>query len=720
MKRPTSPPKSSRTSGDISRCPTSCPGPTGFPSRPTASRSSRRPALSSRSTTASRLPVTLDVGALTDEVTVAAASAAARNDDRQRVDVAEQPAGQLASGVRQQRDAARAQRARRAMDRTAELSRTALQRRRIRHATPPGGVGGSEYSLDGVSNSAAGAARRLPALHRHRRGNQSRNRQLRRVERPHQRRHRQRAHQERHQRVSRQRAPGNTGTPSGTPRRARRTRRTTARSRRRSPMATAPKPSGCADSQSRRRAFATTGRPCSAGRSGCRACSTARDKLFFFFSYNGFKDVKAEEVTAVNRTVPTEAQRRGDFSDLLRIDPVRYQIYDPRTARLENGRVVRDPFPNNQVPILNPLYQHYLPLYPAAEQSRRHRLSRRSEQLSRVGDAIQLGLQGVQHARRLEPLEPASHVRALELERLHRGSGDWTYETARGLMSNGLVRQNLGATVDHVFVQNGTTIWNASIAFNRFTEGNRRNDVQTSFSPCVRRIPRLHGRPRPRDRRRARTCRASTSATTRIPTSASICGGFTDFSVITARGELAKILSTHSVKTGVDVRAAPPREHRGRQHVGRDVAPQRLRPPARQHQQRRTARARMGGVHARRDRHHDGQQHEPHRHQPVLRGVRAGRLARVQPLHAEPRRALRIRRRIRRSRQPRDRRVRLRRGTADQRRRRGRLPAQPDRGPAVDRRARRQPLRGAERRAGSAQQRSVQRDAAPRRGLEAQ
>src|SRR5262245_41520623 len=59
-----------------------------------------------------------------------------------------------------------------------------------------------------------------------------------------------------------------------------------------------------------------------------------RDKLFFFFSYNGFKDVKTEEATSVNRTVPADAHRRGDFSDLLKLDPVRYQIYDPRTARL--------------------------------------------------------------------------------------------------------------------------------------------------------------------------------------------------------------------------------------------------------------------------------------------------------------------------------------------------------------------------------------------------
>ncbi len=127
-----------------------------------------------------------------------------------------------------------------------------------------------------------------------------------------------------------------------------------------------------------------------------------------------------------------------------------------------------------------------------------------------------------------------------------------------------------------------------------------------------RRFPGLHGRSRPRDRRRRRTCRASTSATTRIPTSASIAAAFTDYSVITARGELAKILSTHSVKTGVDIRQHRRENIAGGSTSGVDDAPQRLRPPARQHQQRGTARPRMGGVHARRDRHHDGQQHEPY------------------------------------------------------------------------------------------------------------
>src|SRR5262249_91594 len=62
-----------------------------------------------------------------------------------------------------------------------------------------------------------------------------------------------------------------------------------------------------------------------------------KDKLFFFFGYNAAKDVKTEEATAVNRTVPSDAHRRGDFSDLLALDKARFQIYDPRTAKEVTG-----------------------------------------------------------------------------------------------------------------------------------------------------------------------------------------------------------------------------------------------------------------------------------------------------------------------------------------------------------------------------------------------
>ncbi len=276
------------------------------------------------------------------------------------------------------------------------------------------------------------------------------------------------------------------------------------------------------------------------------------DRLFFFFSYNGFKDVKVEEPTAVNRTVPTEAQRRGDFSDLLKIDPVRYQIYDPRTARLVNGHVVRDPFPNNQVPILNPIYQRYLRLWPLPNNPAG--VVSRENQNNYLAAKTPFNWDYKAFSNRIDWNETARHrsFARWSYNAFLEDRGDWTYETARGLHSNGLVRRNVGATIDHVFLQNSRTVWDVSVAFNRFTEGDQRNAVQRSFSPGSVGLPGYLDE------------RAGTSPCTLLPvldfsdgsyTDFGVtCGGFTSYSVGTLRGEMSKFLGTHSVKTGLDFR----------------------------------------------------------------------------------------------------------------------------------------------------------------------
>ena len=281
---------------------------------------------------------------------------------------------------------------------------------------------------------------------------------------------------------------------------------------------------------------------------------SGRDKLFFFFSYNGFKDVKSEEVTAVNRTVPTEAQRRGDFSDLLQIDPVRYQIYDPRTARLENGRVVRDPFPNNQVPILNPIYQQYLPLIPLPNNPAG--IASPEGQNNYLASATPFNWDYKAFSTRVD----------WNLSNRHRtfarwswndfleDRGDWTYETARGLMTQ---RPGAPEPRRHRRSRVRAERHDDLERLGRLQPLHRRQPPQRRADVVLagrRRIPRLHGRPRPRDRRRHAPAahrlqrqlvfRLRRRSRRRSP----------NYSVITARGELAKILSTHSVKTGVDIR----------------------------------------------------------------------------------------------------------------------------------------------------------------------
>lgn len=72
------------------------------------------------------------------------------------------------------------------------------------------------------------------------------------------------------------------------------------------------------------------------------------NRTFFFTDYEGLR--RRTSASSSLKDVPTMAFRNGDFSAFNR------KIYDPRTRRLENGRVIADPFPNNIIPanLLNP------------------------------------------------------------------------------------------------------------------------------------------------------------------------------------------------------------------------------------------------------------------------------------------------------------------------------------------------------------------------------
>jgi hypothetical protein len=88
------------------------------------------------------------------------------------------------------------------------------------------------------------------------------------------------------------------------------------------------------------------------------------NRTFFFADYAGIKERRG--VTTVN-TVPTAATRIGDFSNYRDASGNLVPIYDPLTTRLdENGRVVRDPFPNNIIPQerIHPVGRNIASIYP--------------------------------------------------------------------------------------------------------------------------------------------------------------------------------------------------------------------------------------------------------------------------------------------------------------------------------------------------------------------
>jgi hypothetical protein len=90
-----------------------------------------------------------------------------------------------------------------------------------------------------------------------------------------------------------------------------------------------------------------------------------KNRTFFMFSYEKLQD---DAVEAVTHSVPTDRMRSGDFSELLSVG---VQIFDPATARLVNGVVVRDPFPGNIIPAnrINPIAANVLRYFPAANQA---------------------------------------------------------------------------------------------------------------------------------------------------------------------------------------------------------------------------------------------------------------------------------------------------------------------------------------------------------------
>ncbi|MBI3696850.1 MAG: carboxypeptidase regulatory-like domain-containing protein, partial [Acidobacteria bacterium] len=72
-----------------------------------------------------------------------------------------------------------------------------------------------------------------------------------------------------------------------------------------------------------------------------------RNKLFNFFSYEGWRTIEPKSVLY---TMPTDLQRNGDFSQSLNTQGGLRTIYDPYTTQTNGNVVTRQPFPGNIIP----------------------------------------------------------------------------------------------------------------------------------------------------------------------------------------------------------------------------------------------------------------------------------------------------------------------------------------------------------------------------------
>ena len=88
-----------------------------------------------------------------------------------------------------------------------------------------------------------------------------------------------------------------------------------------------------------------------------------RNKIFWFFAFDGVQAVTPP--TTAFMTVPTDAERTGDFSKLLTLSTPTI-LYDPFTAKQNGTTITRTPLNNNKIPdsYLSKIALNYLQFYP--------------------------------------------------------------------------------------------------------------------------------------------------------------------------------------------------------------------------------------------------------------------------------------------------------------------------------------------------------------------
>jgi|GEM_PF-251037 len=100
-----------------------------------------------------------------------------------------------------------------------------------------------------------------------------------------------------------------------------------------------------------------------------------RNRVFWTLTFNGERDAKPETSNSYAHVVPSAADKTGNFSDLLNVksDGLSYQLYDPFSVKVDPTRTgthyIRTPLPGNILPASyatmgSPSYKPYLKYWP--------------------------------------------------------------------------------------------------------------------------------------------------------------------------------------------------------------------------------------------------------------------------------------------------------------------------------------------------------------------
>ena len=301
-----------------------------------------------------------------------------------------------------------------------------------------------------------------------------------------------------------------------------------------------------------------------------------RNKLFFFFAWEGLKD--SSPATAIT-TVPTAAERTGDFSQTLAAgcpagfannpmtaaalcnpsgsnksvyaDP--NQIYNPFTATMSGANVVRQPIIDNQLTkataAFNPVAMNYLNLVPLPNNTAQ---ASADGQDNYISNAPSVDTYDNEFGRLDYNLSTRDHV-FFDFRHNNRTQLKNDY-FGNGITGTTLLRENLGSTLDNVFTLNPTTVFDLRLNWTFFNE--------VHGAPSQRYSPTTVGLP---------SALTSASELTQLPyinfNTGGSCGSMTSYQCLGDTGsaidpttsyqvfaDMVKVLGRHTLKIGFDGR----------------------------------------------------------------------------------------------------------------------------------------------------------------------
>jgi hypothetical protein len=199
-----------------------------------------------------------------------------------------------------------------------------------------------------------------------------------------------------------------------------------------------------------------------------------KNKLFWFFSYSGNKTRQPARSSEITNTVPTMAERQGNFSDLLAINP-KYQIYDPLSVAADParpGHFIRTPIPGNIIPqsrVGDPtVFNWYTSRLPVPNNNPSNPLTEPFNNSLALGQADNVNYTGLAGRGDWAPDMKNRLSFSWNWSHFIENAQDWTYASSPGLQDWDNIRTARGGILNWTNSRSSATVISASVSANQW------------------------------------------------------------------------------------------------------------------------------------------------------------------------------------------------------------------------------------------------------------